>query len=48
MMAELYGSECKMPAPASDGKQASGVERHLLPVGMKILNWWSSRKNRVK
>ena len=48
MMTELYGSECKMPAPASDGKQASGLERHLLPIGMKILNWWSSRKNRVK
>jgi glutamate/tyrosine decarboxylase-like PLP-dependent enzyme len=48
MMTELYGSECKMPATASDGKQASGLERHLLPIGIKIINWWSSRKNRVK
>jgi glutamate/tyrosine decarboxylase-like PLP-dependent enzyme len=36
MMAELYGPECKMPAPANDSKQASWLERHLLPVAMKI------------
>jgi hypothetical protein len=48
MMTELYGPECKMPAPASDGQKASWLERHLLPIGMKILNWWSLRKNRVK
>ena len=48
MMAELYGPECKMPAQASDSQQSSGLERHLLPIGMKIINWLGSRKNRVK
>lgn len=48
MMAELYGPECKMPALASEVQQPSWLERHLLPLGLKILNRWSARAERVK
>jgi hypothetical protein len=48
MMADLYGPECKMPAPTSDAQQTSLLDRYLLPVGLKILSRWSTRKERIK
>jgi glutamate/tyrosine decarboxylase-like PLP-dependent enzyme len=48
MMADIYGPECKMPVQVSDAQQASWLERNLLPIGLKFLNWWNLRKNRVR
>lgn len=43
MMADLYGPECKMPALAGEAQEPSWLERHLLPVGLKLLNRWNAR-----
>jgi hypothetical protein len=48
MMADLYGPECRMPAQASEAQQNSLLERYLLPIGLKILSRWSTRKERIK
>jgi glutamate/tyrosine decarboxylase-like PLP-dependent enzyme len=48
MMADLYGPECKIPSPESEEQHRSRLERHLLPLGLKIFNWWNTRSERIK
>jgi sphinganine-1-phosphate aldolase len=48
MMADLYGPECKMPAPPGEAQKSSLLERYLLPVALKMLSRWSTRKERIR
>jgi glutamate/tyrosine decarboxylase-like PLP-dependent enzyme len=48
MMADLYGPECKMPAPPGDAPQNSFLERYLLPAALKMFSRWSTRKKRKR